>query len=324
MLLRLKVAVLLLVALAVNVIAAWVVHLCVLRPAAAETERREAMAQLDRCAAEIDRELDRLRGLGRHWAQRDETFRFAHTVEQDYVDRRLDPSDFTTHDLDLIAFYTVDGRPIWTRIQSRTSDQPIDIPELQFPLRHDHVLLRHKNLDSQLAGVFITPRGPMLAVSTPVTDTGRKELDSGVMVIGRWLDRGWLAHLSELTGAKLHVYEIREAEAAGVSRSVVQAMTSADERRLVGQGDRILGYARLNAIDGRPVMLLEATMQSTTLADGLATLDQALQAIIVITFGGMAGVAILFERWVIRPQRPSRAKKPAGDALPRGAVLDVA
>lgn len=274
-------------------------------PSFRDVERRETLDDLGRVSEAIANEVAHLDTTCHDWAARDDTWDFVETANPKYVEGNLQNSSLESANVDLMYFVRLDGRVVQRVVREVSEDESPpemeDFPEAQVP--PDFELRCTSGLGSSLRGVITTRAGPMLVASRPIETSANTGPIRGFLVMGRFLDPSAVVKLQEQIRVRFRLHEFEgEDDPRGPVRRARAAILKGEEEVLVPRDDEVmLAYAAVRDIRGRPVLLIEAVVPRSILAEGHRVTDFALASTVGVGLLMLCILLLLLQNTVVTP-----------------------
>lgn len=264
-------------------------------PSFIELEQMEAQRNLKRTEDAIQNELSQLSTFLWDWAAWDDTYEFIENPSQEYVDSNLVTTTFSSNNINFIMYYNIKGKLIWGQIHDLILEEEIALEEMpSITLSPTHSLLNHTTLESALAGVMLTNRGPMLIASRPIVSSEDEGPIRGTLLMGRFLNGPIIETLREQTHVEFQIWPLDERPSSPTEQEALSQLETGKQIVLRETGDEVLAaYSLLLDYENRPAVLLRADTPRSISALGIQTLKTALLGILA------AGVIVLVITWIM-------------------------
>ena len=276
--LRFKVLGLLALMLPLGAVTDWSIDHWVMHPSFAKLERIEATKDLQRCVDAIERDLQTMAFTCADYSRWDAALQFLGDGNQTYIDENLSADVYDTLHVDFVGLFRADGTAAWSLVRDRHAavgedEEPPALSVAELPadkLPADHLLLRHPGADSVTRGILMTEQGPLLVVSTPITNTAQDLPVAGAMVMGRFLDAQRVAQFESLTSVALTASVLRGGASGLPGGSGVEPVAlSGDQPATIRRVDRlVMGDVVLHDLYGRPAVRLSTRMPRSIMEMG--------------------------------------------------------
>jgi sensor domain CHASE-containing protein len=278
----------------------------VLYPSFVELEHAEAATNIRRSTEALQRELEHLGILCGDWGAWTDTYEYVQGRDPHYAEKNLIIETFTNNGLDLLCIYDSDSRLVWGEVHDPSTHEAVSVPPFcNREFDPQHPLVRFPEVDSEVKGVILTERGPMLIASHSIITGENQGPIRGAMMMGRFLNADRIAALRSRTQVNLNVWPLGdtasptvpvEDQPALASLRAGQSMVLKDEKP-----ENLYAYATIPDLWGSPTLLLRADVPKSITARGeaairFATISNvtAITAIMLLIWG-------LLERIVVRP-----------------------
>lgn len=271
----------------------------------------ESANQLHR---ELHQQMEHLQTLSRDWAWWEDSYRFIEQRDPEYRSSNLSQETLDNLALHFILFYDRQGRLI---------DEVWHVPEaeqlsgLQLDLQHDPTLIKLRTLnhlarsgfnqyrDSPTAGLtewFALDRRPMLATSTPISNSDADAPPNGTLVMGFFITREWQKSLENRLLQQVALEDNPSAPGKAFPLEIRSKQMSSQAwltpRLLVGN----LQETRLSMVtqQGQPALSLLLSRDRPIYTQGREVINLFFAGVLLIMLIS-AGIGYLgLESWVLR------------------------
>lgn len=253
-----------------------------------EGQARRDIARVRDTLAGEQKHLDRVAG---DWGSWDDTYAFIAGGAPEYVVRNLDNSILVNLHLSLMVFLDLTGRVVYSKtIDLQSGDTLPTPPDLLASLHGDSPLLQHATPFSSCSGLLLLAEGPLMVASRPIVTSHLEGPIRGTLLVGRYLDESEFVRLAAPAGASLRVYQL----GPGGPPELPGLPSLLAEEGIVIQAqsaDRLVGYAVLNDLYGRPTLVLEMQTGREVYQHGVTTVWVLL--VLFLAIGVIVGVTLL-------------------------------
>ena len=271
----------------------------------------ESANQLHR---ELHQQMSNLLTLSRDWAWWDNSFQFVAGKNEDYIASNLNTDTLNNLSLHFILIYNNQGHLIQELWHLPTVEE---LPDLPLPRQHDPALLKLRTLaqlaragfnqpreqaSSSLTQWFALDRLPLLATSTPISDSAGERRPNGSLVMGFFITREWQKNLENRLLQQLQIQSnpssLGNAFVLDITAKHLDSMAWLTPRRVFGEHQE----TRLSMVNQHR----EAAL--TLLLDRSRPIYRQGQQVINLFFAGVllilligSGIGYLgLEAWVLR------------------------
>lgn len=265
-------------------------------PSFVALEQEEASKDLDRCFDAIRREFFHLDTFNHDWAAWDDTYQFVQDRNTEYISSNLVAQTFIDNRLNVIYLCDQEGRVVWGEVRNVETWERMhlqDFPPLSLPANHP--LLFHDNVDSAIAGIFLTEIKPMLVSSRPIVTTNNEGPIRGTLIMGRFLDEEYVKTLVEQTHVNFCISPVAGNDALPeMQKKILKSITPNEPLLMRGDDSDFLSvYGVFPDVEGIPALLVRADIPKDISVKGYGALRFALFSILFV------GVIILFVLFVL-------------------------
>ena len=235
------------------------------------------------------------------WAKWDDTYEFIKDKNQEYIASNLNDGSIGDLKLNYMFFINAAGSIVFCRgYNPETGEGYEPSDELKKFILQDSALTRHKREDAALAGIVISPNGPMLVASRPIMTSEGKGPIRGSVIFARYLDGAEITRMAQLTHLSTTVVQCASKEIPDdmarimplIDRDIPIVIRPLDK-------DTIAGYAIMPDIHRAPALLARVTIGRAIYKQGRITMAYLLFAILMagMIFGAI--ILVLLERLVL-------------------------
>jgi len=243
-------------------------------PSFVALEHNEAQSTMRRYIGALRREISNLDKFTKNQAASDETYQFLKDQNSDYSNTNLSVESLTKNELNLIYICDITGKVVWGEIRDLETNDTIQLDELPAGLwPQTHPLLGHKTVQSSIAGIFLTQRGPMLIASRPIITSRNEGPVRGTFITGRFLNNSVLAAAPAQTLVDLKMWTIADGSVPAKERGVLNHIKAESQFYIRKGRDNLLHvYTLFPDIQKVPALLMRADIHRDTRAKGIAWL----------------------------------------------------
>ncbi|MFH1110502.1 MAG: CHASE4 domain-containing protein [Planctomycetota bacterium] len=273
---------------------AQIVHRCVVFPSFAALERKDAAANQDRCAEAIHREVELLSFHLSDWSSWDDTYQFIVDENEQYKKANLVPTMFTNNHLNLVCFFDVNSRTVWSGAFDLSTGQPMTFEDFSRPsMDPESPLFNIKDLNDAVEGVMITEHGPLLVASRRILNNENEGPSRGTMVMGKLLDEEETKGIAQRTHVDMDLLTIPGQALPPDAEEAVTELSAGTPliMRETGGGKSLQLRSIMAGIDGKPALLMTTRIPRDITAHGKRAMG------IAVISDMAAGLAILLLMW---------------------------
>ncbi len=172
-------------------------------PAFVALEEQQADRDVERLYFSLEKEMQRLATINLEYSDWEASYDFmiasAHTVGQSgtahYIEEDLDPEYFADIGVDAVFMLNLQGEVVWQSLHHPSLGELDIAQQVLTPLHEKHPLLAGE-AGASAQGVLNTHTDPLILVSEPIVG-GVSPNAAGTLILGRYLDEGFLAELGK-------------------------------------------------------------------------------------------------------------------------------
>lgn len=252
------------------------------------------LKNVNRCVAAFEREGQHLVVFVKDWSFWDDTYRFVHDANQDYVDANLSSATFSENSLNIIAYFNESGKLVWGQHWGENGSL------LPFP--DSAALLAGLPSDrpsSDFSGIVLLGAGhPLLFAVAPILKTDLSGPARGLVLMGRYVSDAYVASLAKQVNVDFDMLGFHDHEPNAKEREIAHG----GKTLLLNVDDRTThGYAVLPVINREPGLLLKAVLNRDVSNRGRDALRFSFYSILIAGIVLLCVLVVLLRRVVLDP-----------------------
>ncbi|HEY3273281.1 MAG TPA: CHASE4 domain-containing protein, partial [Methanocella sp.] len=236
-------------------------------------EQNDTLQKIKQADGALNKELESMDVLLTGRAMRDDSYAYMAHPQASYLEQNLGDESFISQDLNLLLMVDGSGDITYGKAFDLKSRTAIPLPESIRPKIYNGSPLVLSMANGNRSGVVILPEGPLLVVARPILDGKKQGPAHGTMIIGRYIDDGWIGTLSDTTRLNLTMYRLDD---ENLSADLLAALdASASEGRFVTiplDDDSIGGYEIIEDVFGKPALILRVEQPRPIYRKGIETI----------------------------------------------------
>ena len=265
------------------VILDYAIQQLVIFPSYISLENAEAKKDIERCVEALQREIYHLKKLNDDWSAWDDTYRFVEDRNNEYIVSNLGISTLKNNKLNLIYFCNTAGKVVWGESYDLETEEKIQLSE--FPstaLSKTDPFLQHKDVDSSVAGVFMTEKGPMLVASEPIITSEWKGPIRGSLIMARFLDHDLIKTLVEQTRVQFLVTALNKNSLSANDLDALNHMSADNPVYIMAENkDHLKVSTTFVDVKGLPALLITADIPRDISRAGIVTSRYGLVSVMI-------------------------------------------
>jgi len=266
-----------------------------------QLEIEDVDRNVERAVSALQDDIDRLESISGDWAPWDDTYAFIQDANEEYIQNNLVDVTFANLGINLMIYVNTSGEIVHGQAFDLLAYEQLPPPQgLQEYVSGNSPLVSHLDEESTITGIIMLQDGPMLVASHPILTNEHTGPIRGALIVGRYLDTAEIASLAEQTHLSLDFrqiggpqlppdYEAALAELTAVSTAFVRPL----------DGETVAGYALLEDINGKPLLLLRADMPRDIYEHGVASNRYTILSLVGIGLALIVLTMLLLERLVL-------------------------
>ena len=239
---------------------------------------------VDRVVAAIDDTLKRLESTLGDWAHWDDTYEFVAGNRDQYIEENMMDSTFVNLDINMMVFIDPEGFIVYSSsIDLETETRMPDPASLAGMIPALLPLLTLEPENRSIRGLIVLDGTPALIAVRPILRSDMEGPAAGTMIIARFLDETKLSQLSGLLRLPLSMSGFNDAALNEEFKPAKDAMNTGDSRFIMTTGPSVIaGYARLDDVFGKPVLLIRTEIPRNVHTQGLRGVSYFMLSILII------------------------------------------
>jgi len=266
-------------------------------------EKQETGENVVRTTNAWSNELAEISSTVTDWAFWDDTYAFVQDNNEDYKILNLGDSTFANLRLNLMLFINTTGQVVYGEAfdlnNNTVGTMPTGISE---EIAAEPGLWNHTAKDSIMEGLILLPQELLIFSSKPILTSQVEGPMVGALIMGRYIDSGEIAYLSDMVRFPLAVSRFDDPQIQSDFQTARSSLsTTAPVYVEPLNADTVGGYALLNDVHSKPGLILRIDLPRDIYKQGLATVNNfiVLSAVLCVIFG--AAMIILLEKGMLSP-----------------------
>jgi sensor domain CHASE-containing protein/nitrogen-specific signal transduction histidine kinase len=264
-------------------------------------EEQNTQQNVERVLNALETEKTSLDSLAYDWACWDGTYEFVEDQNPEYIDWNLVDETFAGARFNLIMIFNSSDQLVFGKAYDLEEDREIPIPQSFYGhLTSNSLLLNHEDIESTLNGVILLPEEPMIISSRPILTSEDEGPIRGTLIMGRFFDAAKIAELSATTQLPLSMYKFND-DNLPTDFQIARSSFLEGETSFVQpmDADTIAGYALINDIYGKPVLITGVTTPRDIYAQGKNSIFYFFLFLLATGVAFGIGVMVLLEKNVL-------------------------
>jgi signal transduction histidine kinase/CheY-like chemotaxis protein/HPt (histidine-containing phosphotransfer) domain-containing protein len=235
-----------------------------------------------------------------HW---DETYDYMRGLSPDYPQINFNHYFYKEADFNLVMIFDREGRVTFEEAYDLEIDEFVPIEDIfAEPFAADDPLIHHMSPESNVTGLILTRRGPLLVASNTILTSESTGPIAGTMLLGRFLDASKITEIREEMDIEFNLLNPAN-DLPREDRRALRALLASKASGLLHETreDHLVSYRVLRDIRGEPALLLRVEMPRPIAAIGLSAVQLALILLGLAGLLFMATIWIMLQRLVMRP-----------------------
>lgn len=242
-------------------------------------------------------ELDNKTG---DWANWDDAYSYVQKPSPEFIKVNATDTTFTQININLIVFINKTGQIIYIKAFNLEDKTEIAVDkELKDALLTYKQIVFHDAIASNVDGIILLPKGPMLIASRPILTSDGKGPIAGSLIFGRYLDKKLISELSQTTNLNLSFLSASgkiDTDLAGIQDTLVK--NNAYLTKALSENS-LAGYALIKDVQGSPALILKVDLPRNIFQQGKMTIWYFTLSISLFTFVFGLIIIIFLQRLIL-------------------------
>jgi signal transduction histidine kinase/CheY-like chemotaxis protein len=291
MYLRRKVCISILVGFTVFALFNVLISQCVVFPGFKELQNDYAKKDIERCVQAIESEIRHLATISLDWSMWDDAYAFVQDRNQGFITSNLTSTILEQLKINAFYFYDADGNVVWGKCYDLAESNGMKIADYSDEiLIKNHFLLEHNNNEGVIAGIIVTPAGPMMVSSRPIIQSDGSGPIKGTLIMGRLIDDEYITQMSEQTNVKFKLLNIQKAKLSDVEKKVMAALSLNSTFEIKKTSNELHAYGAMFDLKKQTMFLVKADIDRAITKKGANVVSLLLSS----AFATLIIFAILF------------------------------
>ena len=179
----------------------------VIMPSFLALERKDAKQDIARCVDALERERQHLDLFISDWSEWDDTYKFAHDGNPEYIKSNLNWATIEGKTkINLLFVCDPSGKVVWGEVYDSKQGGRIHLKAFdEHQLAPDHFAIRNLNPEKELSGYLITEHGIMIVEADCIQPSSGKGPSAGYLIMGRFVNDELLKTLKDQTKIQFRI-----------------------------------------------------------------------------------------------------------------------
>ncbi|OPX64052.1 MULTISPECIES: CHASE4 domain-containing protein [unclassified Methanoregula] len=220
-------------------------------------EEQDMGDSMNQSRSALAQESGALLSTAQDWAWWDDMYRFAADRNPEFIESNTQPDALATIHLNLFMILDEKGIPIYGQVLSQGYRANGSVPaDLENLVTGNTRLSRPPEDSPGIAGLLLTPDGPMMVASVPILHSDRTGPVHGTLVMGRYLEYDSLRRINELTGFRMVLYPPTPGRTETSLPSGLDRLPGKEEFIIVPDNESwITGFGTIRDLAGRDIVI---------------------------------------------------------------------
>ncbi len=243
-------------------------------------EQNDTQQKVSQIEGAYHKDLQSIDALLADRAARDDSYAYMAHPQASYIEQNMRDETFVSQDIDLLLMVDRTGDITYGKAFDMKNRKAVPVPEESIqPLLYNGSPLLLTSAGDNKSGVLDLAEGTMLVAARPILDGKKQGEPRGTMLIGRYVDEGWVDDLAGTTRLNLSMYHVDD---PGLPEDVLNArnLSTVDDQPLVVPLDDVVigGYLVIDDVFDKPTLILRVEQDRPFYAKGIQTIAYVILA----------------------------------------------
>ena len=268
-----------------------------------DLEEKNVRVNVKRVENMIQNQMDELHCINRDWAPWDDTYRFIHEKNREYIQGNLLDEVFENLQINMIVFLDNKNNIIFSKGFDLQQNQEVAIPQkTKEALLENSILTSHKNEQDGKKGILLLPEGSLLVVSHPIVTSEFKGPIRGTLVMGRYLSEEQVNQIAKTLQLSVRVHHLNSSHLSPEIRSIQGQLINRDSILVLPiDKNSVKGYSALKDIVGKPAVIVEVEKYREVYKQGQISRNYFLLLLVGVCFVFSILVFVFMEKLILIP-----------------------
>jgi PAS domain S-box-containing protein len=253
------------------------------------------------------------------WGAWDDTYNFMKDFNRKFIEANLMLETFVNLNIDFMVFVDNDGRPVyWEGYDKKTGvEKKVPSGFLEY-VRSGKLPVRNPNVKGQFSGIVLVPEGTLMISGYSIITSKYKGPPRGTLIFGVFLNKNEMREISKIAHLPVEIQRIDSQDLPAGYRDARKLLSAKEPLSvIVESAEYVTGYAIINGVNSKPVLILKIVSQREIVKKGLSSIRYF--AILMLIIGLLVYITfyIALERLVL-----ARVAKLSADVSAIGAGSD--
>lgn len=267
----------------------------------ARLEEQNTRQNVERVMSALSNEFSVLNQKCGDWAEWDDTYTFVQDLNDNYKQANLVDASFINIRTNFLLFVNTTGQLVAGMAFDLKNMTEMPIPEsvLQLLSAND-IIWRHQDTNSSVTGIALLPENPLLLASRPILTSQQEGPIRGALIFARYFNDEEVELLAQTVHLPLIMHRFDDSQ---MPSDFQEASSSLSEKAPIFvnplDSDYVAGYALINDIFGRPILVLRADMIRDVYKQGQTTIHYLILSLLTSCVAFSALIMLLLEKVVL-------------------------
>ncbi|HEY9623750.1 MAG TPA: CHASE4 domain-containing protein [Crinalium sp.] len=270
----------------------------ILLDSVAVAEQQLIEQDIQRVRDTIDYDVSSLKVESRDYAHWDDTYIFMVEQNKNYVDVNWSDSALENLHLNLVLLVNPSAQVVFKKSFDWQVPKERPFPKHLIQAGRLGRQLFQTTASNDIAGVLVTPEGPLLVASSQVLTSQATGTSRGTLIIGRYLNGMEVDRLEDLTQASITLYSVQDPYLPDDVQTAHTYLATHPQRTYARaiSNEQVAGYTLLPDIYGAPALILRVSASRPIYQQGRLSLYYIGASLLVIGLASGTVICILLWR----------------------------
>lgn len=240
-----------------------------------QLEDRLALNNIERANRGLNQMVEGVATVLEGWSIWDDAYQFMTDKNTAFIKANLEVPVLASADLDVMLFYSEDGKPVFERVlnEARSNEAPIPMALVNGLKSNGSLwnLVNQPTIGSHSQGLLDTDRGILLMASHSILTSKGEGPPHGSMLMGKFFNDAALKKLRDITKLDIAIYRLPIIDQPPDLKAEYQKLAKSQNTVLEKNSSTVFGYKILDDINGNHIAILKVTMPRSVFITGVNT-----------------------------------------------------
>lgn len=256
-------------------------------------EQIDIAANYVRTQETFNRMFDSLVRLTSDWGHWDDVYQFIKHKNNSFIEANMTSVSFQDMNANFILFYDAQKNFYFGQAYSQVTHKWIEIPKDLLEAIQTNNLLQVNDIDFHKSGFVKTKSGYVLLSSVAVTDSIKKAMPNGNIIIGYFFDENKFQSLQKTLQFKINFLTFESIDRDAILKSILSELRTGKKYFALPKNKETMDiYSFIMSVNDEPIGIYRMEMRRNTYLAGIKIGARYMLILVVV------GIFMLFLMWI--------------------------